>query len=54
MTASLAKIVRQLQFATVRAFLKRGGRQRIMAATHVPPRRRCFSFRDGHFGTLFD
>jgi hypothetical protein len=53
MSARLAKIVRQLQFAAIRAFLKRGRGQRVVAATHIPTRRRGFSLRDGHFGTLF-
>src|SRR5205823_4273739 len=55
--ASRAQIVRQLQFAAVRAFLELRRGQRMMAAAHVPLGRRGFSFRDSHCGTfecLFD
>jgi hypothetical protein len=52
MAACLAKVVRQLQFTAVRAFLKRSGLQRMMAAAHVPLGRRSFSFRDSHSGTF--
>src|SRR6478672_10422936 len=52
MTASRAQIVRQLQFAAVRAFLERGGLQRMVAAAHVPLGRRFFSLRDSHCGTF--
>jgi uncharacterized membrane protein YecN with MAPEG domain len=44
--------VRQLQFAAVRAFLERGRLQRVMAAAHVPLRRRGFSLGDSHCGTF--
>jgi hypothetical protein len=54
MAARRAHVVRQLEFATVRAFLELGGLQRMMAAAHVPLRRRGFSFslRDSHCGTF--
>src|SRR5687768_8126511 len=51
MAARLAEVVRQLQLAAVRAFLERRRLQRVMAAAHVALRRRCFSFRNSHFGT---
>jgi hypothetical protein len=51
-TASLAKVVRQLQLTAVGAFLERRGLQRMMAAAHVPLGRRSFSFRDSHSGTF--
>ena len=47
-----AQMVGALQFAAIRAFLESRGRQRIVSATHVAPRRRSFSFGDGHCGTL--
>jgi hypothetical protein len=50
--ASRAQIVRQLQFAAIRAFLELGQRQRVMAAAHVPLGRRGFSLRDSHCGTF--
>jgi hypothetical protein len=50
--ASRAHIVRQLEFAAVRAFLKLDRRQRVMAAAHIPLRRRGFSLRDSHCGTF--
>jgi hypothetical protein len=43
--------VRQLQLTAVRAFLKRGRRQRVMAAAHVCASRARFSLRDGHLGS---
>jgi hypothetical protein len=46
-----AQIVRPLEFAAIRAFLERFDAQRMMAAAHVPPGRRGFSFGDGHLGT---
>src|SRR6476619_5464909 len=48
MAASRAQVVRQLQFAAVGAFLELGRRQRVMAAPHVPLRRRGFSLGDSH------
>jgi hypothetical protein len=42
----------QLEFAAVRAFLELGGLQRMMAAAHVPLRRRGFSLWDSHCGTF--
>ncbi|OJU16886.1 MAG: hypothetical protein BGN95_06370 [Sphingomonas sp. 66-10] len=52
MAACRAQIVRTLQFATVRAFLKRLDRERIVRATHAAAGRRSFSLGDGHRGTL--
>jgi hypothetical protein len=52
MAASLAQVVRQLQFAAIRALLELGRGQRMMAATHVPLGRRGFSLRDSHCGTF--
>jgi hypothetical protein len=52
MAASRAHVVRQLQFAAVRTFLKLGGLQRVMAAAHVPLGRRSFSLWDSHCGTF--
>src|SRR3546814_20934347 len=51
MAAGAAEIVRQLQFAAIRAFLIVDGRQRVVAATHVALGRRCFSLGEGHAGT---
>src|SRR5438270_5635189 len=48
MAAGAAHIVRQLEFAAIRALLERGRLQRMVAAAHVPLRRRSFSFRDSH------
>src|SRR5438552_2387761 len=48
MAAGRAHVVRQLQFTTVRAFLELRRRQRMVAAAHVPLRRRGFSLRDSH------
>src|SRR5438270_2550865 len=50
--AGRAHVVRQLQFAAIGAFLERGGLQPMMAAAHVPLRRRGFSLRDSHCGTF--
>ena len=47
-TASTADIVRQLQLAAIRAFLKGNGGQRMMAATHVAAGRRGFALGNGH------
>jgi len=44
--------VRQLEFAAIRAFLELGGLQRMVAAAHVPFRRRSFSLGDSHCGTF--
>ena len=52
MAARAAQLVRALQFATIRAFLKRLDAQRIVRAAHVALRGRRFSFRNGHFKTL--
>jgi hypothetical protein len=46
-----AQIMRPLQLAAIRALLECLDRQRMMAAAHVPPRRRGFSLGDGHVGT---
>jgi hypothetical protein len=51
MAACIAHMVWALQFATIRAFLKRFNRERIMAATHAALGRRSFSFGDSHLGT---
>jgi hypothetical protein len=51
MAASAAQIVRTLQFAAIRAFLKRRDAQRVVATTHVALRGRGFSLGDGHVGT---
>src|SRR5436190_11253838 len=50
-SAGGAHVVRELELAAVRAFLKLGRRQRVMAAAHVPLRRRGFSLWDSHCGT---
>jgi len=50
--ASAAHVVRQLQFAAVRALLELGRLERMMAAAHVPLRRRGFSLGDSHCGTF--
>jgi hypothetical protein len=52
MAAGRAQIVRQLQFAAIRAFLKLDRLQRMMAAAQVPLRRRGVSLRDSHCGTF--
>ena len=52
MAARRAHVVRQLQFAAVGAFLELGRRQRMVAAAHVPLRRRGFSLWDSHCGTF--
>jgi uncharacterized protein len=52
MAACLAHIVRTLQFTAIRAFLKGSNGERVVAPTHVTPRRRGFSLWDGHCGTL--
>jgi hypothetical protein len=44
-------MVRALQLATVRTFLKGLNLQRIMAATHAALGRRSFSLGDSHLGT---
>jgi uncharacterized membrane protein YecN with MAPEG domain len=44
--------VRKLELTAVRAFLKLGRRQRMMAAAHVPLGRRSFSLGDSHCGTF--
>jgi hypothetical protein len=51
MAAPLAEIVREPQFAAIRAFLEIHWLQRMMAAAHVALRGRSFSLRDGHVGT---
>jgi hypothetical protein len=50
--ASRAHVVRQLEFAAVRAFLELGRSQRMVTAAHVPLGRRGFSLRDSHCGTF--
>src|SRR5947209_15550547 len=50
--AGRAHVVWQFQFAAIGAFLERGGLQPMMAAAHVPLRRRGFSLRDSHCGTF--
>src|SRR5262245_52296886 len=50
--AGRAQIVRKLQFAAIGAFLELGRGQRMMAAAHVPLRRRGFSLWDSHCGTF--
>jgi hypothetical protein len=52
MAACGAHIVRQLQLAAIGAFLEAFRSQRMMAATHVPLRRRGFSLGDSHCGTF--
>jgi hypothetical protein len=52
MAACRAQIVRQLQLAAIRALLERRRLQRVVAAAHVPLRRRGFSLRDSHCGTF--
>jgi hypothetical protein len=52
MAASRAHVVRELQLTAVGAFLECCGLQRMMAATHVPLRRRGFSLGDSHCGTF--
>jgi hypothetical protein len=52
MAAGRAQVVRQLQFAAIGAFLELGRGQRMVAATHIPFRRRSFSFWDSHCGTF--
>jgi hypothetical protein len=52
MAASRAQIVRQLQLAAIGAFLERLGRQRMMAAAHIPLGGRGFSLGDSHCGTF--
>jgi hypothetical protein len=49
--ASVAEVVRALQFAAVRAFVECFDLQSIVAAAHAPAGRGRFSFRDSHFGT---
>jgi DNA-binding response OmpR family regulator len=51
MAAGRAHMVRALQLAAVRAFLKGFDLQRIMATTHAALRRRGFSLGDSHLGT---
>jgi len=53
MAASIAQIMRTLQFATVRAFLERFDAQRIVAAAHTATGRGRFPLGDSHVGTLF-
>jgi hypothetical protein len=52
MAASRAQVVRQLELAAIGAFLEGRGRQRMMAAAHIPLRRRGFSLGDSHCGTF--
>jgi hypothetical protein len=52
MAASRAQIVRQLQFPAIGAFLELRRLQRMVAAAHVPLRRRRFSLWDSHCGTF--
>jgi hypothetical protein len=47
----IAHMVRTLQFAAVRAFLKGFDLQRIVATTHAALGRRSFSLGDSHLGT---
>jgi hypothetical protein len=54
MAARRAHVVRQLQFAAVRAFLELLCFQRMMAAAHIALRRRSFSLGDSHCGTCLD
>jgi hypothetical protein len=51
MAAGGAHVVGQLQLAAIRAFLELLGLERMMAAAHVPLRRRGFSLGDSHSGT---
>jgi hypothetical protein len=46
-----AQVVRQFELAAIRAFLEGFGAQRVVAAAHIPPGRRCFSLGDCHLGT---
>jgi hypothetical protein len=46
--AGSANIVRKLELAAVRALLERRCAERMMATTHIPPRRRGFSLGDSH------
>jgi hypothetical protein len=52
MAACRAHIVRQLELAAIGALLEARGRQRMMAAAHIPLRRRGFSLGDSHCGTF--
>jgi hypothetical protein len=51
MAALATKVVRALELTAIRAFLEGRDRQRMVAATHIPLRRRGFSLGDSHFGT---
>src|SRR3546814_2124419 len=48
MAAGVAKVVRALQLAAVRAFLKGFDLQAVVAATHAALRGRGFSLGNGH------
>jgi hypothetical protein len=52
MAAGRAHVVRELELAAIGAFLELGRGQRMVAATHVPFRRRGFSLWDSHCGTF--
>jgi hypothetical protein len=51
--ASVAQVVRALQFAAIAALMESFDLQRVMAAAHATAGRRGFSFGDSHFGTCF-
>jgi hypothetical protein len=53
MPAGIAQIVRALQLATVRAFLKRLDGQGVMRAAHAPAGGRSLSLGNGHLGTFY-
>jgi hypothetical protein len=48
MATGVAQVMRLLQFATVRAFLKGGRNQGVVAAAHVALGRAGLAFRNGH------
>jgi uncharacterized protein len=52
-TASIAQIVRALEFTAVRAFLEGLDAQRVVAAAHTATGGRSFPLGDSHVGTLF-
>jgi uncharacterized membrane protein YecN with MAPEG domain len=52
MATAAAQIVRELQFAAIRAFLKAHRLDGVVAATHAALGRRRFSFGNGHGGSL--
>jgi hypothetical protein len=51
MAARGAQVVRALQLTAIAAFLKRFGRQRIVAAAHPALRRGGFAFWNSHYRT---